>query len=286
MSIDVSNPAARSWPAFLKLKTVERQGQTRLTLAEHQGPLRVQRPFAQADGSCHIYVLHPPGGLVGGDSLDVQITAEENTHAVYTTPAAGKHYRCLPAMAAQVNRQTITLAERALVEWLPQETIFFKSSRASLLQVVNLQESSAYLGWEMIALGRRASGEDFSEGELTQTSLINIAGRLVHREQLHLGQNLQNEPWGLAGKSMFGTLIAVSSLPDEAAMRALVAGLQHEFNAQEWGVTLKSRTLIVRYIGDSPEQCREGFFAIRDRLHAANFLRTEGLGERPRIWKT
>ena len=48
---------------------------TRLTTRAHRGPLVVQRPFyPEGPGVPHVYLLHPPGGIVGGDSLRVEVS--------------------------------------------------------------------------------------------------------------------------------------------------------------------------------------------------------------------
>ena len=87
-------PPQPTWSARLSVHLAQINDQTKLTFQKHSGPLRVQKHFPQADGSCHIYILHPPGGLVGGDSLFVEILAAANTHTVVTSPSAGKAYRC------------------------------------------------------------------------------------------------------------------------------------------------------------------------------------------------
>lgn len=260
----------REWQASLNLRTELKGSVTRLTAARHEGPLRVQRPFQQRDGSCHIYMLHPPGGLVGGDSLNVTIFAGTDTHTVVTTPAAGKHYGCLPEMPQQIVRQTMTVGPGAFFEWVPQESIFFNKTNASVYQTVNLDESSRYLGWEILTLGRRASGEDFSGGNLCQSVEIRVAGRLIHRERLQFSESLQNAVWGLDSHSVVGTLVAfnLSDSLDE---------IRGQLSDPEWGVTQKGCTLLVRYVGSSAEDCREGFFGLRDLLSRS---------DRPRIWKT
>ncbi len=271
----------RSWQANLDLVTEIRDGVTRLTEARHKGPLRVQRPFVQNDGSCHIYLLHPPGGLVGGDSLNINIDAGPGTHTVLTTPAAGKHYGCLPDMQQQIVRQSISVGADALVEWVPQESIFFNRTNARVCQQVNLEESGGYLGWEIVTLGRRAFGEDFSGGNLSQSLEIRSGGRLAHREHLSVSELLQTSSWGLNGCSVLGTLIAFNVLETATDSRDVekdtVLSLRASLRDPEWGVTMKGRTLLVRYLGDSAEACREGFFVVRDLLSGS---------ERPRIWKT
>ena len=47
----------------------------------------------EGSGCCHLYVLHPPGGVVAGDSLDVRLQLTEAAHVLITTPGAGRFYR-------------------------------------------------------------------------------------------------------------------------------------------------------------------------------------------------
>ena len=108
------------WKARLDIAVGLAGDQTHLTHLEHFGPLRVQKPFPQEDGSLHIYILHPPGGLVGGDDLEVTITAGKRTHGLFTSPSAGKFYRWLDDARAQQMSVTLGVAEDAHLEWLPQ----------------------------------------------------------------------------------------------------------------------------------------------------------------------
>jgi urease accessory protein len=67
----------KSWKAKLQLKFIEENNKTILSQRSHQGPLQVQKLFyPESNGACHVYILHPPGGVVGGDSFDVKIQIE------------------------------------------------------------------------------------------------------------------------------------------------------------------------------------------------------------------
>jgi len=81
------------WQAHLSLGFSRRGNQTVLAERRQYGPLTVQRPFYPEGMPCHLYLLHPPGGVVGGDELDVQIKVEPEAHALLTTPGATKFYR-------------------------------------------------------------------------------------------------------------------------------------------------------------------------------------------------
>ena len=78
----LSDQNARQWYAELSLELEKRGAKTLLVGNRHQGPLRVERPFyPEPGGGCHIYLLHPPGGLVLGDLLQIKISAKADANA-------------------------------------------------------------------------------------------------------------------------------------------------------------------------------------------------------------
>ena len=156
----------RQWCAELNIDLAVRAQQTVVSNVLHDGPLRIQKTFSQPDGSCHLYLLHPPGGLVGGDQLSINIDSGDSTKVLVTTPSAGKFYRCLPNLS-QKQMVQISLGDYSQVEWLPQENIFFDGAQADVETEVYLATDSVFLGWEIQCLGRQASGEFFKSGSLT-----------------------------------------------------------------------------------------------------------------------
>jgi urease accessory protein len=111
------------WLARLNVGFEHRDGRTVLATKEHSGPLTVQRPFYPEGEVCHLYLLHPPGGIVGGDRLEIRLQVATGAHALVTTPGAAKFYRSAGALATQ--RQSLRVADGGLLEWLPQENILF-----------------------------------------------------------------------------------------------------------------------------------------------------------------
>src|SRR5262245_22778216 len=130
MAIERSGAGERSgWVASLDLEFAARGARTILARRASVGPLVVQRPFYPEGDVAHVYLVHPPGGVVGGDQLQLNVLAKQGAHALLTTPAATKFYRSDGRIARQ--RQDI-IVDAASIEWLPQETIVFPDARASI----------------------------------------------------------------------------------------------------------------------------------------------------------
>jgi urease accessory protein len=153
----------KGWQATLDLHFQHRGGKTVLTSARHVGPLTVQRPFYPEDDTCHLYLLHPPGGIVGGDELTIRAALDSGCHTLITMPGASKFYRSSGAQAHL--HQRLTLAERSTLEWLPQDAIFFPAP-APAYRLSSLP-SSTLLAWDLLCLGRPVIGETFSHGALS-----------------------------------------------------------------------------------------------------------------------
>ncbi len=146
----------QNWKAALELGYDRRNARTQLVSRRQFGPLSVQKCFHPEGEACHTVLLHPPGGIAGGDELDIGMTVASAAHALITTPGAAKWYRSGGAAARQA--VTVCLAERGVLEYLPQETLLFDGVRGMSEMQVKLACDSRYLGWEITALGRPASG--------------------------------------------------------------------------------------------------------------------------------
>ncbi|WP_250667740.1 urease accessory protein UreD, partial [Escherichia coli] len=147
----------KGWQATLDLRFQQAGGKTVLASAQHVGPLTVQRPFYPEEETCHLYLLHPPGGIVGGDELTISAHLDPGCHTLITMPGASKFYRSSGAQA--LLRQQLTLAPQATLEWLPQDAIFFPGANARLSTTFHLCASSTLLAWDLLCLGRPVIGE-------------------------------------------------------------------------------------------------------------------------------
>ncbi len=207
MSIPVHSTSTSGWQAKLDLQFASLDTRTYLARRSHIGPLMVQRPFYPEGGVCHCYVIHPPGGVVGGDQLQINVDAGAGAHALITTPAAGKFYRSAGAWARQT--QTIR-AQQAIVEWLPQENIFFGEAHARIDTRVELDLDSKFLGWEMSCYGRPACDDAFTAGRVTQSFQLLRDSQPLFIDRLHLdgAGPVRHARWGFGGFGVLATLIA------------------------------------------------------------------------------
>ncbi len=240
------------WQAKLELGFEYKHGKTVLAHRRHYGPLTVQRPFYPEGGVCHVYVLHPPGGIVGGDQLSLCINAEQHSHALITTPAAGKFYRSAGEQAVQT--VSIKVAEGAAVEWLPQETIIYQGAQLRSAVNVELEVGARFIGWEILSLGRPACGERFDQGLADMSWQIYCAERPLFLERLHLDAKAFAARWGLQGFSACGTLFA-----SPASAESLAAVQQLIGDTKGCGVTLIDDLLVCRAIDTRSDRLR-GFF--------------------------
>lgn len=215
------------WAAELSLEFAVSHGRTRLVRRSHRGPLMVQRPFhPEADGTCHVYVLHPPGGVAGGDSLDIGIEVGPDARCVLTTPGATKFYRSIAGASYQ--RVEVAVAPGGICEHLPQETIVFDGAAAKLSTQVGLQGNATFIGWDFICLGRPAAGERLASGHVAQGVDIRRDGRRIWFERVRLdGSNpVLEAPFALAGQAVFGTLVCAAPEVSERALDAVRAAAQ------------------------------------------------------------
>jgi urease accessory protein len=274
------DPDPRGWQARLALRFGPHDGRTVLRERVHEGPLAVQRAlYPEGPELCHVYLLHPPGGLVAGDALAIDVTVESGARALLTTPAAGKVYRGDDRPAAAV-RQRLAVAAGASLEWFPQETIVFDGGRVELETRVALTEGSAFAGWELVCLGRPAAGEAFTRGRCRQRLELWRDGRplCVERARLDGGGPVLDAAWGLAGAPVTGTFLAtpVRALLDELRAVAPPAG-------ELGSVTLLGDVLVCRYLGASAERARGYFSRLWSLVRPALLGRP---GHPPRIWST
>lgn len=209
------NPQAH-WRARLNLEFRSLGERTVLVGRRHSGPLRVQKPFYPEAEVCHVYVLHPPGGVVGGDELHTEVLVGSGA-ALLTTPAATKVYRS--ARHHSVIEQRLQVRAGGSLEWLPQGTLLFGGSRLRQRSVIELSSEAGFCAWEINALGRPHSGDHYATGECEQAVDIRIDGTpvLIERQTWRARDAVMSAPWGLQGKTAIGSMYAYPADADTLA---------------------------------------------------------------------
>ncbi|HEY1130983.1 MAG TPA: urease accessory protein UreD [Roseateles sp.] len=275
---------ADGWHAQLALSAACDGAATRVK-ARHDGPLRLLKTlYPEGAGIAHAVLVHPPGGLVGGDRLDITLDVQAGAHLLVTTPAATRFYRSKVGEAAQVVQATV--GEGGRLEWLPQETLAYPGCIARNEVRLALSPGSSLFATEVLGLGLPAAGQPFDAGRLLQH--LEIEGQWLDRGWLDAADKaLLDGPCGLGGQRVLGTLAyAESGVPADADAllsggRALLADLPRSGITQLQGP--HGTVLLARVVGDEVE-------AVALALRRVRALWREQLwalpASDPRIWAT
>lgn len=275
--------AAPGWHAELALgftsETVDGAARTTLSHRRHLGPLRVQRPFYPDGPVCNVYIVHPPGGIVGGDRLDLRVKAHPGAHALLTTPAAGKFYRSAGPDARQ--RVEIRACD-ATIEWLPQETIYYPGAAVRQQTVIRLDGQSRFIGWDLGCYGLASRGERFDSGQIRQDFELWRDDRPLLLDHLRLAGDgaAFSSAWGLAGHPVLGTFVACpATAADVDAAREAATGLADV----TVGLSLVDGVIVGRVLAMQADAAMRAWLAIWRVLRPRLMQRDAVL---PRIWAT
>jgi urease accessory protein len=274
------------WRAFLRLNFAKTKRGVRLVEKEHHGPLYVQKPFYPEGAHCpHIYLLHPPGGLVSGDRLEITVNAAEQANVLVTTPGAGRMYRARADGLPQTQVVNLNVAKNASVEWLPLETIVFPKANAESCINIELAENSKFIYWDTLCLGLHASNEPFDQGQYSQLLQVKHHGKLKLQERLTINDDNRTRiasMVGMRGHVNQGLLLAGGFTQ---APLALIDKIRQrcETSSLLAAVTFIEGILIVRSLANCSEQSRTLFEQIWGEIRPELLDRTACP---PRIWNT
>lgn len=287
MDGSVTDPAvlgapARSWAARLEVGLARRGDSSVAVHRRHSGPLRLQKPlYPEGPAVAHLLVVHPPAGIAGGDRLEIDIDVGVGANALVTTPGATKWYRSDGAPAHQ--QVALTVSRGACLEWLPQENIVFDGAVVETSTVIACERGATCIGWDIVALGRHASGERFAHGKLGQDLALSCDGRVVWRERTRVAGSdaLLDSPAGWDGHHVGGVFWAWGATLDDAVLERCRDATMTRPDA---GITVLAEGLVVaRALSDSVEGVRDLFGELWTIVRPAMTGRGVTM---PRIWAT
>lgn len=274
------------WPGRLELN-YRREGDRTLAHDRHSGPLRVlQSLYPEGEGICHHVLVHPPGGIVGGDTLHVEANLRAGAHALITTPSATRFYRSAGEAAQQSVRAQVD--DGARLEWLPLETICHSAALAENQLRFEIAPGGEMMGWDIVALGLPAGGEAFEAGHYAQR--IELPGVWLERGTIRGDDHrLLDSPLGLAGHRVLATLWFATGQPMPSdrrehlldAARELAAG--HPLAHTAGCTSPHAEVVLLRVLASRVEPAMQLLGAVWARWRDVGW----GLAAvPPRVWRT
>ena len=267
--------ACDGWKASLSL-SFEAGPRRTFVRREHSGPLGMQRPFYPESTVAHVYLLHPPGGVVGGDKLSIHARVCENAAGLVTTPGATKFYRTNGKLSTVDQQLEVNGGS---LEWFPQENIFFDGCHAALTTTIALSDDAAFAGWDIQCFGRSAGNHPFKDGSICikLTVLVNDEPVFYDRQVVDINHPLSHRTT-YRSSTVNGTLL-LNLIPAECSdLARSILG-----DSSDFFVTSVDSLLVVRYLGSSAEVAKRGFCAVWSQMRHLINQRSPCV---PRIWAT
>lgn len=328
-----------TWQSSLQLHfdCASNAAKTRLCHRAHTGALMVQRAlYPEPDstdnsqaGICHIYVLYPPAGIADDDRLTLEFDLQSNSHAVITTPGAGKWYgqrkslrSSRPSYSSKFNNGTQSansntsndyfndvvsaeqhidarLDDHAVLEWLPQESIYYDYSNSNANNRFYLAKTASLLTWDIAVFGRQAYQETFANGHYVNRLEIWRESNLLVSECTSQQANTRwfTSPLGLNNQHVHGSFWAIPSTEIIAPelqnnplklgqyLDATITELRHLIDQQSLPIhcTHNFQGINCRYLGADVRACFEAFYQVRELIRSKWYTLEP---HRPRIWDT
>ncbi|OUV63567.1 MAG: hypothetical protein CBC79_00760 [Gammaproteobacteria bacterium TMED119] len=270
------------WQASLDLAYANKNGKTCLVKKQHKGPLMVQKPFyPEAEHCCHTYLIHPPGGIAGGDQLQINSHLQDATHALITPPAATKFYRSIGPQAQQ--QQTLHVEDNAILEWLPQETVYFCAANVLNKTIIHMKESSSLMAWEIQCLGLTAQQQHFEHGQCLQRLEVWQDGRPLMLEMNRFigGDDFLHSACGMHNHKTLATFIIKD--PHQYLDGAMLDSFKPTQDVMVTACTYVNGLYIIRALGKYAEDIKNYFIQIWQHVRPI-MLNLDPCS--PRIWMT
>ncbi|MGP1715980.1 MAG: urease accessory protein UreD [Methylophilus sp.] len=277
----LQSTVAKHWQARLELGFARRDARSYLAHRLHHGPLVVQKSLhPEGEDICHAVVVHPPGGVAGGDALHLQVNVAPGARALLTTPGAGKWYKANGTKATQTLQ--FQLAAGSGLEWLPQENILFNAAEVAFSAEIALAADATLAAWDIVCLGRQAQQEVWQHGLYQLNQRISRNGQLIWNERAHMQAEdvVRTSRAGLGSAAVFGTFLVCAGVVPAEVVQACRDIVVADANV---GITALPEVLCIRYVGNASQQARQYFEQCWQLLRPWYYQKQ---AIRPRIWNT
>ncbi|MFZ2306958.1 MAG: urease accessory protein UreD [Rhodoferax sp.] len=272
------------WHARLTLDYTVEAGRT-VARHNHSGPLRIlQSLYPEGETICHNVLVHPPGGLVGGDTLELAVQGQAGAHGLITTPGATRFYRSDGPLALQTTH--LKLEHDARLEWLPLEAICYSGCHAENRITMELAPGAELVGWDVTALGLPLAEQPFVRGMLRQH--IELPGVWLERGTVDANDTrLLNSPVGLAGQRCMASLFFVTGTPLSRERRQLALDsaravlTAHALAATAGATSPCAQVVVVRVLAPVVEPAMDLLRALRHVWRQQLWTKSPSS---PRIW--
>jgi urease accessory protein len=258
-------------------------GGSALSVLRQQAPIRFLQPYPEVGDPRTGVIVNTAGGIVGGDRLDIAISAHDGAQALMTAQAAEKIYRSNGATAEIA--MTFESRRGAALEVLPQGTILFDGARLRRRTALRVDADATLLFGEILHFGRVAMGETYATGAIDDRIDVTWGKRRVWVDalRLHGGQIMaMRAVSGLAGMPHAAVLVLLTPEPGRylAGLRDVLDAHAHE-GLRSGAAVFADGPLVARWLAHDSGALRRSFAA------AWRGLRSESLdrpARMPRIW--
>ena len=269
----------QNWEALLDLELRAGSDRTKLVPLRRYGPLAVQRPFYPEQECCHVYLLHPPGGVVGGDKIDLRLNIKAGAKALITTPGANKFYRSAADIAGV--QQQFSVAAGSCLEFLPQENIYFPGAEVRSKTSIRVQPGGSVMLWEKHCFGRPANEEFFAEGLVISEIELLLEEKLIFTEKQSVDAEELRRSSGFRNYPVSGSFLIYGPTLEDKTIENLRQLIPQDGLS---GITrLQPELTIARYLGNSTADMDRYFVKLWELLRPL-IMQREAC--HPRIWKT
>ena len=199
---DLLQPAAPARPLRGRLRLqfeADAQGRTILRSGFRTGLFHYAKPYHDGD-LLAVQVVNPTAGIFEGDELESSFTAGDGARASVLSPSSTQVYS-MPGKATALIRQAVSVSGGGSLSVMPKWLVPHKGARLRQSTSVQLEGDSSLLLFDLISAGRLHSGEFLEFEHLVSTTEIRREGRLLLRERLETGRDLNRWVWeGSSGR--------------------------------------------------------------------------------------